>query len=91
MSRVTFQFKNGTTRQMLPIQADVLAKRGLGTYLTRDMVADRTPPTIATTEGPELDSSGIAWDADLHVASRLKNNNGTWRKKPGAAAAQADE
>lgn len=81
MSRVTFKFKNGTERKMMAIQADVLAKRGLGTYMTRDLVADRT--SVAAIE---VDSAGDAWNPDLHVASKLKNQNGTWRKKPGAAA-----
>jgi hypothetical protein len=37
MNRVVFTFRNGKTRAMLKIQADLLASRGLGNYLTRDM------------------------------------------------------
>jgi hypothetical protein len=87
MSRVTFKFKNGKERAMSSVVANILTRRGMGTYMTRDLVADRTPPKVATTE-PDVDSAGDAWNPDLHVASKLKNMNGTWRKKPGAAAAQ---
>lgn len=34
----------------------------------------------------EADSSGAAWDAALHTSTKLKNSDGTWRKKPGRAA-----
>ncbi len=37
MTRVTFKFKGGQTRAMHKFQADILAKRGLGEYQTRDM------------------------------------------------------
>lgn len=84
MSRVTFKFKNGMERKMMAIQADVLFKRGLGTYLTTDM--GHKPGVIKAAE-PETDSAGEVWNPDFHVASKLKNQNGTWRKKPGAAAA----
>ena len=86
MSRVTFRFQNGKERKMSSVAADVLTRRGLGTYLTRDLVADRTPKAPP----PELDSAGEPWNPEIHVASKLQNNNGTWRKKPGAAQAQAD-
>lgn len=87
MSRVTFKFKNGMERKMMAIQAEVLFKRGLGTYMTSDM--GNKPAVIKASV--EVDSAGDEWNPDLHVASKLKNQNGTWRKKPGAAAAQADE
>jgi len=82
MSRVTFKFQNGKERKMHPYVADVLTRRGIGTYMTRDLVASR-PQAPAV----EVDSAGDEWNPDLHVASKLKNQNGTWRKKPGAAAA----
>lgn len=90
MSRVTFKYQNGKERKMSSVAADILTRRGLGTYMTRDMVAARTPPKIATTE-PDVDSAGEAWNPEFHVASKLKNQNGTWRKKPGAAAAMAEQ
>jgi hypothetical protein len=37
--------------------------------------------------GPELDSAGTAWDAETHTSTKLKNSDGTWRKKPGRASA----
>ncbi len=30
-----------------------------------------------------LDSIGAEWDASLHTSTKLKNSDGTWRKKPG--------
>lgn len=86
MSRVTFKFKNGKERQMPSVLADVLTRRGMGTYMTRDLVAAR--PSVPAVE---VDSAGDEWNPDLHVASKLKNQNGTWRKKPGAAAHAAEE
>lgn len=84
MSRVTFKFKGGQERKMMSIQAEVLFKRGLGTYMTSDM--GHKP--MATKVVAEVDSAGDEWNPEMHVASKLKNQNGTWRKKPGAAAAQ---
>ena len=81
MSRVTFQFTNGQTRTMHELAAAVLAKRGLGVYMTRDMVAAKI----------EVDSEGHPWDPEQHVASKLQNKDGTWRKKPGAAKQDGDE
>jgi hypothetical protein len=91
MARVNFKFtKKGTERKMSEVMADILYRKGYGTYMTRDMVASRQAPAVATSE-PDVDSAGVQWSADLHVASKLKNQNGTWRKKPGAAAALAEE
>lgn len=88
MSRVSFKFQNGKERKMSSIAADILARRGLGTYMTRDMVASRPEvPAVAA----EFDSAGQEWNSDLHVATKLKNQNGTWRKKPGAAAQESAE
>jgi hypothetical protein len=44
------------------------------TYHTREMTAD-------------VDAKGAPWDATLHTSTKLKNSDGTWRKKPGRAAA----
>lgn len=78
-------------------QARLLVKLGRAQYITRDMVAapvapvqDFTPPTFVPAPVQEaipsadLDSDGTAWDADLHVSTKLKNSDGTWRKRPGA-------
>lgn len=53
-----------------------------------------SPPTLASdtnsdhsSDAVELDSEGVAWDAATHVATKLKNADGTWRKRPGAKAA----
>ena len=47
------------------------------------------PDVVEAHEEPsvETDSENVAWDASMHVASKLKNVDGTWRKKPGARAA----
>ena len=66
---------------MHELAAAVLAKRGLGVYMTRDMVAAKI----------EVDAEGHPWDAELHAATRIKNKDGTWRKKPGAAKQDGDE
>lgn len=41
MNRVTFTYKNGRERLMSKRDADILQALGHGTYLTRDLVADR--------------------------------------------------
>lgn len=51
------------------------------TYQTRMLQAQQ--PTIVV---EEVDSEGKQWDASLHVATKIKNADGTWRKKPGRAA-----
>lgn len=78
MPRVSFKFNNGKERNMPAVLADVLSRRGMREYLTRDMVASARPVLTAV----EVDSAGEEWNADLHVATKLKNQNGTWRKKP---------
>jgi hypothetical protein len=82
MERVNFTFKNGHVRVMNMLQAKTLTKLGHGTYQTRMMSA---APVVAVIEEPvltaELDSAGEPWDAEIHVATKLKNMNGTWRKK----------
>lgn len=42
MNRVTFTYKNGRERLMSKRDADILQALGHGTYLTRDLVADRS-------------------------------------------------
>lgn len=63
------------------------AREVVDAYMTRDMASQPKVQKVVA----EVDSAGQAWDENLHVASKLKNLNGTWRKKPGAAAAQETE
>lgn len=97
MNRVTFTFKNGYERKMLVAAADVLTKRGLGTYETRDMAnmpqVQKNPADASEIFTPDvqLDSADVSWDANIHVASKLQNKDGTWRKKPGAAHQKGTE
>lgn len=64
-------------------------------YQTRALVA--APVQSVEIAGPrgdvliideiaEVDSAGVEWHATLHAASKLKNADGTWRKKPGRVA-----
>lgn len=84
---VSFKFNNGMEKKMLVAAAEIFRKRRLGTYMTTDMGHQ---PVIIKAPAVEVDSAGQAWDEALHVASKLKNNNGTWRKKPGAASVVAE-
>lgn len=79
--------------------ARILVAIGKASYQTRVMTA--APPTSAPAPspvpapaaapvapgGPDLDSAGVAWDEAVHVSTRLKNVDGTWRKRPGARTA----
>src|SRR3546814_1952286 len=89
--------KTGRERTMPRAHADILARLGRVTYLTRDMAAALVQSPIqskmadvqpveesATNNHGEPDSAGGEWNADLHVSTKLQNADGTWRKKPGA-------
>lgn len=41
--QVSFKYKNGAERMMARRYADILQKLGRGTYMTRDMQAERKP------------------------------------------------
>lgn len=66
-------------------------------YETRDMADQpkviKAPEVVEApaVEDIEVDSAGDVWDAAIHAASKIKNLNGTWRKKPGAAAQESAE
>lgn len=93
--------KAGKQKAMPATHAKILHKLGRATYMTRDMVAEPlvpvqfespaafTSPDIQPVEsaGGEMDSAGTTWSADLHTSTKLKNADGTWRKRPGARAA----
>lgn len=64
MDKIDFTFKrNGQTKSLTPYQAKVLARVGLGTYQTRDMVANRPPqqeiqdPPLLTDESKAEEST----------------------------------
>jgi hypothetical protein len=76
--------KSGRVKSMSPRYAKILTQLGRATYLTRDMVAD---PTAAAGDA-ELDSAGQPWNEALHASTKIKNADGTWRKRPGAKAAE---
>lgn len=61
-------------------------------YRTRDMIMERAsskaaefPEVTEVFSEQELDSAGEGWDQTLHLASKVKNADGTWRKRPGGA------
>lgn len=66
------------------IKAKKVEAVGGMTYQTRALVA--APVQKAAAE-LLLDSAGMPWDGTLHTSTKLKNSDGTWRKKPGRAAA----
>lgn len=45
-------------------------------------------PPAPMPPAPETDSAGATWDSALHVATKSKNSDGTWRKRPGSKAEQ---
>lgn len=65
------------------IRAKKVEAAGGMTYQTRALQA----APVQSTPSVDVDSSGAAWDAALHTSTKLKNSDGTWRKKPGRVAA----
>lgn len=49
--------------------------------------ADEHEPQQQAQAFDELDSSGAPWDERMHSGTRSQNTDGTWRKRPGARAA----
>lgn len=81
---VTMKLSTGKERSMPEAHAKILHKLGRATYMTRDMVAavDSAPIVSSGFDlGTEVDSTGAAWDSELHVSTKLQNADGTWRKK----------
>lgn len=77
MKQVTFTFKNGYQRKMLVAAADVLTKRGLGTYQTRDMAdmpkVQKEPEPVIHPEPvqPTIDDGLDQMDkAELHALAK---------------------
>jgi hypothetical protein len=68
--------------RVTPAQAKVLFNIGRATYITRDMNAQ----PVVNVEQFDVDAFGVKWDESLHAASRVKNQDGSWRKRPGAKA-----
>lgn len=42
-----------------------------------------TPAAAPTGTGPELDSSGLPWNEQIHSSAKSKKNDGTWTKRKG--------
>lgn len=83
--RIEVELRNGRKAKVHPVVARHLESRGIlkagAAYETRQM-----QPAVA--RDAELDSAGEEWDADLHVRTKAKNADGTWRKKPRIAQAK---
>lgn len=71
------------------VQGSYLAKDNLPAGLDSHGAATEIAAATAAQEAPstETDSAGATWDEKLHVATKLKNGDGTWRKRPGARVA----
>lgn len=80
--KVTFTHSSGRQQPMDERYAKVLQKMRRGTYMTRDIVSAEPEQS---TEPEYVDSAGVLWSAELHTSTMLKNQDGTWRKKPGKA------
>ncbi len=76
-----FELKDPIARVF--IKKQVLQEVGGLNYQTRAMTA----APVQSESSVEVDSAGAQWDASLHTSTKLKNSDGTWRKKPGRAAA----
>lgn len=89
MPKVVFRYKNGREKEMSDRYAVVLEKIGHGSYMTRDMRAVMPVVHIASPveQQVELDDNGVPFDPELHAESKVKNKDGSWRKKPGSKAA----
>lgn len=59
-------------------------------YETRVMTAAPVSPPAQKAQTVDLDSAGDEWDESLHVSTKLKNADGTWRRRPGAARTVAE-
>lgn len=94
MQKVTFTYKNGRERMLSARDAELLQRLGKGTYLTRDMRADR-PVVVAVSavpnEGVDLD----ALDGEaLHALARergVKVHHKAGAEKVRAALREATE
>jgi hypothetical protein len=64
MERVDFKFKNGHVRKMPVKQATLLSKAGLGTYMTRQLVA---APVV---EAPVIVQAVTPVEPDLDAMDR---------------------
>jgi hypothetical protein len=80
--KITMKMLDGREKAMPEAHARLLAKLGKATYLTRDMVAAPARQE-ATPANAEVDTNGAKWDAAIHTSTKLKNADGSWRKKPG--------
>ena len=70
------KFLPGQEFELKDRQAKIFMKLGrVQEYQTRDMVSSRVMH--------DVDSAGTVWDSTLHTSTKLKNADGTWRKKPG--------
>lgn len=56
-----------------------------GELATGEIMSDDGP---ADTGAPDVDSAGVAWNAEIHASSKARNADGTWRKKRGVTDAQ---
>lgn len=70
MKKVTFTYKSGRERMLSARDAELLRRLGKGTYLTRDMAAER-PMSVAVpaAENKDVDLDALDGEA-LHALAR---------------------
>lgn len=95
------EFRNGRRKEVKEAAARYMIKIGTAKAVTahenrsmEDKPMLKKQPEDASeifTPAEELDSAGDAWNPEIHVASKLQNKDGTWRKKPGAASHESGE
>ena len=51
-------------------------------------IVDEAHLEIPAPAAEETDSAGHAWNAELHVSTKAKNQDGTWKKRRGAGKAE---
>ena len=52
-------------------------------------IVDEAHLELPAPTAEELDSAGHAWNAELHASTKAKNQDGTWKKRRGAAVPDA--
>ncbi|CAB3924965.1 hypothetical protein [Achromobacter ruhlandii] len=70
MQKVTFTYKNGRERMLSARDAELLQRLGKGTYLTRDMTANRPLSVVMpVADNKDVDLNSLDGEA-LHALAR---------------------
>lgn len=95
------ELRNGKRKELKDARAKYLIHIGTAKAVTEyenRSMADKPQVVKSASDASEifslpeeLDSAGHSWDPAIHVASKLQNKDGTWRKKPGASTQESTE